>query len=248
VFVGGPGLLIGVVAVLVSALVDSDAYRLAVAIAGLGFLVLAVTTLVQVNRTATRVRPDTSTVESVRIATHVHSGRVPLTTRLTTTATGGVMSAMLAFGLWTGIGDLPATPGQRLTLTPSFALLALIAPVDLASVLIAERRVPFMLTAEGITIHGGLRVRHLGWGSLVAVEPGGRLSYEIRGSLILRRKHVSDVRIDVSRVGIGLPAMYWLLDFYIRHPELRDELGDGRCAQRIEDGSIIGRSGWIAHG
>lgn len=46
----------------------------------------------------------------------------------------------------------------------------------------------------------------------------------------------AEFRVDES--GLGAPMTLALLDFYRRHPKLRDELTDVRVLRRIQDGSF----------
>lgn len=53
-----------------------------------------------------------------------------------------------------------------------------------------------------------------------------------------------DVRLDQHAA--GAPAAFWLIDFYWRHPELRDELGDGRAVDRLRTGTVVeGRERYV---
>ncbi|GAC66330.1 hypothetical protein [Gordonia soli] len=45
--------------------------------------------------------------------------------------------------------------------------------------------------------------------------------------------------VRVDNLSIGAPAMLWLLDFYARHPELREELSDGRSIARLRSGAVV---------
>ena len=48
----------------------------------------------------------------------------------------------------------------------------------------------------------------------------------------------AEFRVDES--GLGAPVTLRLLDFYRRHPGLRDELSDGRVLHRIREVSLFG--------
>lgn len=50
----------------------------------------------------------------------------------------------------------------------------------------------------------------------------------------------AEFRVDES--GLGAPMTLRLLDFYRRHPELRDELTDQRVLRRVRDGSLLEES------
>ena len=154
----------------------------------------------------------------------------------------------VAIGMWTGWGDLPATEGQKVFLPPGFAIWAAAGLVDAVATLVTFKRGPVLLTPTEIRRNQYYVPTTMRWQSVDGVEPGSRIAADSRGLVLLTRRHHGAKQFQGSALGIGVPAFYWLMDFYLRHPELRGELADERAAERIRNGSIIGRTGWIAHG
>lgn len=94
-----------------------------------------------------------------------------------------------------------------------------------------------VVSVDGITarsLEGG-PIR-LDWGAIAEAVPCERTANSVTVAVGWGPKAP---RIPVDELAIGAPAAYWLLDFYARHPSLRDELGDARVLRRLRDGSLI---------
>ncbi len=77
---------------------------------------------------------------------------------------------------------------------------------------------------------------HIDWGEITEAVPCRRTAGRTRVALGFGP---AATRFEVDHLATGSPAAFWLLDFYARHPSLRDELGDVRVLRRLRDGSFI---------
>ena len=79
----------------------------------------------------------------------------------------------------------------------------------------------------------------LPWADIERVRPSPLRGDNREGwwvSLVPDRRS-DEIRVDDTCLG-PLPT-FWLMDFYHRHPELRDELSDARVLRRLRDGSLV---------
>lgn len=92
------------------------------------------------------------------------------------------------------------------------------------------------LAPAGVDVGRGVRTRSAGWDQIRDVvydPPRGR--WAIRGSLAVAVSGGDALRIRTEMFTSHGAALRDLVDYYWRHPDARDELVDGRAAERLRD-------------
>lgn len=149
---------------------------------------------------------------------------------------------------WIGWSSLPMTSGGAILYPP---IMLAVGSAGVALVLwgsVRTRKPMVRLSPTSLSVRKEIwgSIEH-SWDAIADVSlPRSGASNERRGYVEEVRKNLPPYLIRADRLSLGLPATYWLLDFYIDRPELRDELADGRAIGRLRDGSVITQRGWIS--
>ncbi|GAA1480981.1 hypothetical protein GCM10009624_14210 [Gordonia sinesedis] len=155
---------------------------------------------------------------------------------ITVAALFSVGMLLVGIGQWMGWVRLPIVDGTRSDPLVAFV----IGVVSAVSVLRYLRFATdhLRLSADGLDLP---RTRAtVSWNDITEVAPvpvrgdrriGAWISLNAGAT---RREH-----IRVDQYSIGASATFWLIDFFWRHPELREELNDGRALQRLRTGSVV---------
>lgn len=230
----------------VGGLFKGDYYRCALGVcAMISFSALGVQ-LFEVSRRCTVPTPDMGSVSVDGRGVAIRVYRPMVISGSLAMGFMGLGSIMLGLGLRTGWGQLAPTAGQVLifsiVLLPfGFALLVIVL-----TAMIRSMGEAVLITSRAIRVMGVFSSFEIDWASVDRVVIPHRAGSSRRGYIEVVRKHVGSRMVRADRLGLGLPAMFWLLDFYSRNPELREELADQRVLGRLRDGSLIDRPGWIS--
>ncbi|MVU76222.1 hypothetical protein GPX89_03075 [Nocardia sp. ET3-3] len=173
---------------------------------------------------------------------------------------GGLFLVMLAV---TRIASHSNGPAHTLLAIPLLA--AALAAFAVAALLSAALRTPrrLVLSEHGVRQNNGALDQHLPWSAITAMTPtradptGGQSRRRI--PMVLIRPHApSDIAVPwrfrwfrqrtfldvISVQPIAYPVdgglLYYTLQFYWQHPELRPELASGAAIERMRRGDVLG--------
>ncbi|MGV9672173.1 PH domain-containing protein [Gordonia sp. NPDC003504] len=165
-------------------------------------------------------------------------------------ALGMGAAGVLAFvAVWRG--DLDMSWMQDSPRHPTAYTFLAVGVVGAAEGLLVIRRGTSAVTVspDGVDV-GALagRRRFLPWGEVVAVRAVPTSASRREGARMTTTadKDATAIRareIRLDPLHLGASGAFWLIDFYARHPELRDELGDTRATRRLRTGSVVEDAG-----
>ncbi|QTI67767.1 hypothetical protein [Gordonia polyisoprenivorans] len=147
------------------------------------------------------------------------------------------------YAVFSGELDLSFVQHSPRPVSPfTFLAVAVTGAVGLVWEMVRRRPDPLVLTPHALIVGKRLGPRGaIAWTDLERTEPMptdvGRRRRGADAWLAIGADEEPRLRCNVVR--LGAPATFWLLDFYRRHPELRDELGDARVLRRLRDGSLV---------
>lgn len=160
-------------------------------------------------------------------------------------ASAGCMTlAALIFIRWVPSGalELPLTEGQRVFFPFAAGAVAVYGAID---VIAAIRYAPIgslVLTSEEISFKRTATGRiTLSWTDVIDVTIPSGSARKVHGISVKCGPQGSGrgANLDARWPSIGPAATFWLVRFYHRHPELRDELADHRVIDRIDSGGLL---------
>ncbi|VFA89585.1 Uncharacterised protein [Gordonia paraffinivorans] len=159
-----------------------------------------------------------------------------------------VLSATLVVagaGVLLGWGELPMGHGQDLFLPVSFVALAVAGAASTIAGWATVRGM-LQLPPQEIVYRGRWRGWSVPWSSVEAVATLDQPREDSGAHLMLRVVGQDPRLVKADESDVGAYATYWLLDYYLRHPEHRDELADQRAVERLRSGGVITKQGWIS--
>ncbi|MFC6012508.1 hypothetical protein [Nocardia lasii] len=155
---------------------------------------------------------------------------------------GTVAASVFIVTVPSGEMDLPLTDGQR-TFFPFFAgaalvygvidLLRSVTQAPIGRLIITPTEISFKRTFAGRTTLNFSDITD------VTVPAGGRSKVSSVSVKCGPEGSGQGAGLDPRWPSVGAAATFWLVRFYHRHPELRDELADHRVIDRIESGGLL---------
>ncbi|MXP20922.1 hypothetical protein GIY30_06070 [Gordonia sp. HNM0687] len=152
-------------------------------------------------------------------------------------ATTGLGFLMFAYGVWQEKVTVPVAGMGQLGIYSPVALV-------LGSLYVGRAlRVSQSQSCEYVLSPSGIRRGQTGvareWGTIGCAVPAVIAGDKRMGAWVaLEPGHRRD-ELRVDETAIGATASLWLFDFYIRHPELREELSSTAAIARLRNGSIV---------
>ncbi|MFC4126032.1 hypothetical protein [Nocardia rhizosphaerae] len=164
--------------------------------------------------------------------------------RLTMVSTSCLSFGAVVFIVWMPSGSLglPLTGGQRVFFPIVAGVIAVYGLIELARAVAQAPIGRLVMTPEEVSFKQTSKGRiTLAWSDIseIALPTGKALKWH---SVSVKCDHAGPGRgasLDARWPSIGCAATYWLVRFYQRHPELREELADRRVIDRIESGGLL---------
>jgi hypothetical protein len=154
------------------------------------------------------------------------------------TLVAGVLGGTLfLIGVWSDWFELPLSSREERHLGIPFVALTVVSLVQLALGVHRGRMGGIELSPTGVRQLASFGHADHAWESIAAItatDPTSRKRGNA-GTMFLRPHNSGErpARLDTGGLSIGSGAAYWLVKFYFEHPELREELADGRAEARL---------------
>lgn len=150
----------------------------------------------------------------------------------------GLVVASAVFAVFQPLGkiDIPVPHTQRLAL-PFMAAATVVIGVPLLWPMFRRRSTNYLrLTPNGYEIAEGFRPQVGDWSGIVNVSDTVPLQKkQAPATLVVERSDGSWDTLSAGSITPGGADLRSLMRFYWKHPECRDELTDGRTAQRLAE-------------
>ncbi|MBF6177293.1 hypothetical protein [Nocardia otitidiscaviarum] len=159
---------------------------------------------------------------------------------------------IFTYGAWSGDLNIPLTGGQRIFF-PFGAIFTVLWAFYEGSQLRKKKAMDLTLSPSSLSYpRPSSGMGSVDWGSIEEVSSGiekGRRNKPYEVILKMAGSSKSEYRVINAHIpSIGAAATYWLIRFYHKHPELREELADHRAGDRIRAYRLIDQDDWIVRG
>lgn len=149
---------------------------------------------------------------------------------------GGVVGSLCyLFFVSRGLASLPfATPGGERVNRYLMITLLVLSVTGLIALLRSREPGYLRVSVDGIEHADMFRKQSASWGDVVDVTD--KSDKRARNPIVFAVKGSKQIVVpNADRFGSSGPALYWMVRHYWKHPESRDELGDGRALDRLRD-------------
>ena len=155
-----------------------------------------------------------------------------------------VTGLIFSIGTWTRTLDIPISPGFA-TFYPPFML----AAVVLASTMMARTWMrrnslgQLRLGARTLYYEAGRADEELPWSQVQGMSINSpRIGRSSSAGCVIHLHPTTGPRpieIATNMLSTGCAPTYWLVKYYVEHPEDREELGDQRAIDRLMSGRVV---------
>ncbi|WAC57595.1 hypothetical protein [Gordonia sp. SL306] len=171
-------------------------------------------------------------------ATHVGQDIALRKRELVSAVLLAIASFAFTYGMWSGLMSLPVSGAGFTTVYPAAGLiLGGLCLFELYGRGRRSRRDFLVLSPSAIAITANDKRIEIAWESMNELTLVDSKRSAQAGTRVQWSAAKPSIRIDETC--LGAPATLWLLDFYHRHPELRDELSDKRAVARLRNGALV---------
>jgi hypothetical protein len=162
----------------------------------------------------------------------------PLADRSMLSGCSGLVVASFVFAIFQPLGkiDIPIPQTQRLAL-PFMAAATVLIGVPMLWPMFRRGSTGYLrLTPVGYEIASGFKPSFGDWSGIVKISDAVPLQKKQQPeNLVVERSDGSWATLSAGSITPGGADLRSLMQFYWKHPECRDELTDGRTAQRLAE-------------